>query len=1422
MKKIESILKKHWQIILLTLFTIFIHFVWFAPHTYIHHGDWQRFTNDVSLHFGHFNNFSWYSYKNFGWETIQFGFFIFFLPVKIIGSFEIGNRLLLFIPTAILSFWIPFWFSLKLSNNKNIAFITSLYFGLHTNLLAKQTGGQILIALPIVLAPLILIVYSRLIKEVRFSNIIYFSLLFFISASLEIRMTYIISGMLLLYTIFFFRKELFTKKIIPLFIIPPLLIIYIFLPVIFSESPAISEKVERPLFGNWLFDIFHAMTLTVSSWTGGEPAKPFTMQPVPIYFWFIPMIAFAALLKTGKGENIPTEEKKHISFFAILSLLGIFLTKQSGDPFPDLYGWLYKNLPGFNLFREASKFYILTAVGYLGLLTYSLKHLIVENSKLSKLQKKIAFIFLILLFGYNAKPYITKEAGGMFVSKEFPVAYIEPNSIIKDTSKKQPIRTISFPRSSQWQYFSARSPMASAFDLRTKDLSFYYPEQNPSSQAAEFLIDPFLEPYGEELSSIANFQYFIIPIDDKHEQQPLFQYYQSPRQDYINKIQEVGFIKEVAPQSSYDQNVLLFKNDTQLKGPIWASASLLKIHDRVNAKNTYTAAKFFQSNFAFVTNDFPIITKYQIQNPFQNITSNSIIDNDILPTISSESFDNSLQSSILIKSSLEYSLNYEIQNGEFLLYTVFNSSFADEKTSPELIAAISLPNINQNQQIALKFDNRFLPISFKQDDQATASGVVLDHLRDISFQLYIVDSTNLIQDPSFENSLWQEEVGDCHNYDDNPILSMERSNHSSDGNYSLMLEAKRHTACTFQDINVSPASTYEFSFDIKSSTSQRGHYLIGFLNPDIPPVQEIIPIDGEEWQTVVRTFETPKDISQLRLHVYGYPQNQKSVATFYDNFSLKKTTFIHSFRIQSISQEETFDSYDKPIQLDVNPLEGANILSQVEWRRPQEEGCSSSPNQFSTSYQNNEILNQEKHYTLSGEAGTIPCIYSHVTGLDYNLSYSLSLEAVGSNTSQKTTELILTFNDSSQSKEVFLLDELNNDWKIFEFSFQPPPGANQAEILLRNPLQEGEKTSFKNFILKEQPTKEDEFTYITFTEKNFTYPIKEIEQVFFRLQENSTNIINNPSFEEGFWQEIVGDCHNYDDNPIIDMKLSNATTDREKSLQLEAERHIACTTKRIQTIPNTHYLLSFDYQGVNVSNNNRAGFNINLQAKDNNKPINETLKISSDNWNTYSKMILTPPDSHSINLTIYAYASNQKSDPNIVRYDNFSLVAIPPIQDNIILVSEDDQKYNTPEINYEIVSNTEKLVLIRSATTPFYLNMSEAYHPEWKVSIDNNKNNGLIASWSPFVSHDKIPDKHHYKLNDFLNGWYIDVDTLCREKNLCTDNGDGTYDIDLVIEFWPQRWFTLGLIISGTTLIFCLLYLTYDYAKKQASQRGWR
>jgi len=74
----------------------------------------------------------------------------------------------------------------------------------------------------------------------------------------------------------------------------------------------------------------------------------------------------------------------------------------------------------------------------------------------------------------------------------------------------------------------------------------------------------------------------------------------------------------------------------------------------------------------------------------------------------------------------------------------------------------------------------------------------------------------------------------------------------------------------------------------------------------------------------------------------------------------------------------------------------------------------------------------------------------------------------------------------------------------------------------------------------------------------------------------------------------------------------------------------------------------------------------------------------------------------------------------------------------------------------------------------------------------------------------QIPDENHLTVNGYANSWIIDPDEICKNEGFCRKNGDGSYDMELIVEFWPQRLFYIGLGISGLTLLFCIVYLVRD------------
>jgi hypothetical protein len=96
------------------------------------------------------------------------------------------------------------------------------------------------------------------------------------------------------------------------------------------------------------------------------------------------------------------------------------------------------------------------------------------------------------------------------------------------------------------------------------------------------------------------------------------------------------------------------------------------------------------------------------------------------------------------------------------------------------------------------------------------------------------------------------------------------------------------------------------------------------------------------------------------------------------------------------------------------------------------------------------------------------------------------------------------------------------------------------------------------------------------------------------------------------------------------------------------------------------------------------------------------------------------------------------------------------------------------------------------------------------IQNDNLPSGRFYETWFRRPIYD---NENHSIVNGYANSWMINTEKLCSMNNSCIKNTDGSYDFELIIEFWPQRLFYIGLAISGTTLIVCMSYLSWAWIK---------
>ncbi|NTV31413.1 YfhO family protein [candidate division WWE3 bacterium] len=1199
------------QILLSLLLSILTFSRWFVFKT-LTFGDWGYLFNKTLIEW--FNlPFIWNSQSGLGSVNLTASSWFINAMFGLVGFLFntdswLSDKLIYMIPIAIM---LPFssYFLMGLwIKNKWSRMIGSIVYSYNTYSLLLSSNHLTLLA-AYSIAPLFLRFFISLFDNPTFLKIILTALIAGILSFYDFRVLYILFGVCFIYYLFniSFAKNKIKITIYSAFTLVIVGLYHIYWILGLANQGSITENAifSRGLFGSSFMDIEQSLTLFHPFWTGGLPAD-FIVQPIPLYLFLVPIIAFTSFMLFPKNKNV--------LFWVVISLVGIFLTKQESIPFRNAYLWLYHYLPGFNAFREASKFYLLISLGFSVLIAYTTDYILVRKNKILK----VTYIAIVVgIFGINIVPLITGKIDSLFVPRTIDSDYqLVANNSINDNRYH---RTLWVPSNVKWSFYSYQHPILSAVGLMngpleqfmlSKSIGVRLPIQNQITELFKY-------SYSDRILDSSSIQYIFIPTEDYKNNSNIFKFYGYDRQFYIDSLDNIPYISK----TNSSLNELIKYENANSENYFWSDTQFFQLVKDDNLDQTYHfVSNRFDQTADFTTQIGANINSYYIKDVFGSTN---------YPEISNKKIEKNLQSASALSSIYwntgMYNIFIELKNNSLNVSKKIEKALRINNKELSLSDSESInlysQTVDTNNDFFIRTGNTITKVN---DNNPIDLGVIK---KDIT--IYQSQSTNLIENPSFEDGPWSDRVGDCNAYDDNANIKMEVVNDSIDGASSLGLSSMNHIACTGTPMIPTEPGEYVLSFSYKSNDARQAGYYLGFSNEDIPAISKRLPITSSDWVNFSTQISVKPEASGIRLTIYGYPTDEKEyIETLYDNFKLVKVTQIAN----------------------LNP---------------------------------NYIENYQK-FILENKS-------------DYNITY---------------------YDD--------------------------------------------------NFLGK--------------------------------------NNIRNASFETGLWQNSVGDCNAYDDNGKLGFGLdTDEKSDGDSSLRLEATRHTACTGPGLLNVSeDKSYLFSFDYQSPNAE---QVGYYLGFND-DNNSINSRQIPVENQKWNTFNKIIKAPSGATAVSLTVYGYSKDDKTNV-ITRYDNFHLIELPDIEDRFYLVSEPDKKLEQPrDIQFQLINPTLKTVQITAASTPFYLNMSEAYHPQWQAQIENTKNTGFWNSWLPFVKPDRIEDDKHYKLNNFLNGWYIDTQEICNNKSLCTQNDDGTYNIKLRIEFFPQRWFYLGLLISGTTLVACLMYLS--------------
>jgi hypothetical protein len=477
------------------------------------------------------------------------GSFNFMAKYLDLGFNDISIRLLFFFPYIFFAPLGMFLLTYHLTKSNLASSISALIYTLNTTIVALYSMGHILLTMPYIFFPFIILFTIKYFITKSLIYPITTSLLLILCSVYELRITYLIILWLTVFLLFFIIEHKIKQTFIFFTsIIGSLLLFNLFwiLPYIsLSESSSNVAILGRDLFGAGFISITHAFTNTHPFW-GKDGLEIFTKQPVFFISFIYPIIAIIGILKNSK--------RKIILPFSILFVIGVFLTKQTNIPFTSIYEFLYLYLPGFNAFRESTKF--------LQIITFSssiLAGLYIQSLQKSKNHKLLFLTISLVLINilYIAYPIFNGSAKTLFISKDTSdINYINLNKYLEAKNDIDYFRILWIPVGPNLSIIKDKMPQLSYLKfseyIETYSKVNYKGIKNKSIILSDPSLDILLDNY--------SVKYIILSNSESTVNENLYEWHE-PKKNYSTILSRNKALGRVPISGS---NIEIYENDNFL------------------------------------------------------------------------------------------------------------------------------------------------------------------------------------------------------------------------------------------------------------------------------------------------------------------------------------------------------------------------------------------------------------------------------------------------------------------------------------------------------------------------------------------------------------------------------------------------------------------------------------------------------------------------------------------------------------------------------------------------------------------------------------------------------------------------------------------------------------------------------------------
>jgi len=519
---------------------------------------------------------------------------------------NISDVFLIFSPIIFIGPFASYLLINYLTKSRLAGFVGSLVFCYNTYFLAINSVGHEYLTVSAIFSLLALYFFIRAYEERE--NV--FSLISTLFLSLGIfydyRMVYIVLWVFLIYLLFNidfpFNLKNEIKKIFRYLFLPGVILFLInlfwILPIFNSGALNDNMFTDRSLFGDNFFNLIRAISLFHPFWDGSA-IEWFKVQPIPVYFLFIPILSLLGLFLNRKN--------KFVIFFGLVGLVGVFLSKQTAVPLTGVYPWLYEHIPGFKgSFREASKFYFLIIISYSVLIAFFVKSLLdlSKRSVISNFFKYCVIGLIAIMFLWNVKPIVSAEMD-IFQSREIPEDYAILNKFIKQETDFS--RTLFVPNFLFFFDFSNERPFVNFYEKLGNEWRYILDEKDQHPELFSFNSDLdiqkrgqllFDSKYFENILSLSSIKYVIIPtVPDKIFD--FFAYYGNDRNFFIKELDKQKFLKKINIGAG---DMVIYQN-SNFRPHIYLTNSIESVYE----DKSFLPLSFFKKNSSwYIVEDIKI------------------------------------------------------------------------------------------------------------------------------------------------------------------------------------------------------------------------------------------------------------------------------------------------------------------------------------------------------------------------------------------------------------------------------------------------------------------------------------------------------------------------------------------------------------------------------------------------------------------------------------------------------------------------------------------------------------------------------------------------------------------------------------------------------------------------------------------------